>query len=198
MAGPPLLFLPALRHADWIRVTSVLSPGSRSGPGRPLPLRELEAAAGLGLAVLLALDDARVAGEEAFTLHRGPQARLVTGQRGRDSVAHRAGLAGEAAALDGRDHVILAAALGDVEHLVDDQAQGRPGEIDRLVAPVDDDLAGAGLQPHAGDGVLAAAGGVGAALLVELLLAKHGLDLRALGRDALVFARGGIGRSGLG
>src|SRR3954463_11767569 len=158
---------------------------------RKLALRELEAAAGLGAAVLLALDDARVAGQEAFALDRGAQLRLVAGERGRDAVADRAGLAGEAAALDGRDHVILALAVGDVEHLVDDQAQGRPGEIDRLVAPVDDDLAGAGLQPDAGDGVLAAAGGVGAALLVELLLAKHRLDLRALGRDALLVAAGG-------
>ena len=73
-------------------------------------------------------------------------------------------------------------ALGDVEHLVDDQAQRRAGEIDLLVAAVDDDLAGAGLQPDAGDRVLAAAGGVGAALLVELLLAQDRLDLRALGR----------------
>ncbi len=31
------------------------------------------------------------------------------------------------------------------------------------------DLAGAGLDPDAGDGVLALAGGIGAALLVELL-----------------------------
>ena len=111
-------------------------------------------------------------------------------------MADRAGLAGKPAALDRRDDVILAAALGDVEHLVDDQPKRRPGEIDFLVAAVDDDLAGAGLQPDPGDRVLAAAGGVGAALLVELLLAKHGLDLRALGGDALVV--GGFGRPSCG
>src|SRR5688500_2573714 len=126
-----------------------------------LALRELEAAAGLGLAVLLALDDSRVAGQEALALHRRAELRLVAGEGGRDAVADRAGLAGKAAALDRRDHVILAAALGDVEDLVDDQSKRRPGEIDFLVAAVDDDLAGAGLQPDPGDRVLAAAGGIG-------------------------------------
>src|SRR3546814_5592805 len=102
--------------------------------------RELEAAAGLGLAVFLALDDAAVAGEEAGALDGGTQRRLVAGQRLADAVLDRAGLAGEAAAADRRDDVILAAALGDVEQLVDDEAQRRAREIDRLVAAVDDDL----------------------------------------------------------
>src|SRR4029079_4894370 len=63
-----------------------------------LALRELEGTAGLGAAVLLALDHARIAGEEALALDRGAQARLVAGERGRDAVADRAGLAGKAAA----------------------------------------------------------------------------------------------------
>src|SRR4051794_37038239 len=48
------------------------SPLHRCATGRSetLPLRELEAAAGLGSAVLLALDDARVAGEETLALDR--------------------------------------------------------------------------------------------------------------------------------
>src|SRR3546814_11411976 len=81
--------------------------------------RELEAAAGLGLAVFLALDDAAVAGEEAGALDGGTQRRLVAGQRLADAVLDRAGLAGEAAAADRRDAVILAAARGEVEQLVD-------------------------------------------------------------------------------
>src|SRR3546814_21045204 len=96
--------------------------------------RELEAAAGLGLAVFLALDDAAVAGEEAGALDGGTQRRLVAGQRLADAVLDRAGLAGEAAAADRRADVIMAAALGDVEHLVDDEAQRPAREIDRLVA----------------------------------------------------------------
>ena len=59
----------------------------------------------------------------------------------------RAGLAGKAAADDGGDDVILLAAVGDVERLVDDQAQRRAREIDFLLTAVDDDLARAGLQP---------------------------------------------------
>ena len=73
-----------------------------------LALRELEAAACLGAAVLLALDDARVAGQEAFALDGRAKRRLVAGQRGRDAVPDRAGLAGEAAALDRAIDVILA------------------------------------------------------------------------------------------
>jgi hypothetical protein len=87
-------------------------------------------------------------------------------------VLDRSGLAGKAAALDRGDDVILAAAIGDVERLVDHQSKRRPREIDFLLAPVDGDLARSGLQPDAGDRVLAAAGRVGAALLVELLLAE--------------------------
>jgi hypothetical protein len=90
---------------------------------RELALRELEGAAGFGLAVFLALDDARVAGQEALALDRAAQLGLLAGEAGGDSMADGAGLAGEAAALDGGDHVILAAGVGDVEHLVDDQAK---------------------------------------------------------------------------
>src|SRR3546814_1023227 len=57
--------------------------------------------------------------------------------------------------------------------LVDDQTKRRAGEIDRLIAAVHLDLAGAGLQPDASDGILAAAGGIGAALRVDLLFAKR-------------------------
>src|SRR3546814_18060849 len=45
--------------------------------------------------------------------------------------------------------------------------------MDCLFAAVDGDLARAGLDPHAGDGVLAAAGRISAALLVDDLLAER-------------------------
>src|SRR4051812_48335176 len=93
-----------------------------------LALRELEAAAGLGAAVFLALDDAAVAGEEAGLLDDSAQRRLVAGQRLGDAVLDRAGLAREAAADDRRDDVILALAAGDAKRLVDHQAQGRTRE----------------------------------------------------------------------
>ena len=84
-------------------------------------------------------------------------------------MAHRAGLAGQAAADDGGDDVELAVAVGRDDRLLEDHLQHRTREIGREFLVVDDDLAGARLDPDAGDGVLALAGGIGAALLVELL-----------------------------
>src|ERR671912_44630 len=168
---------------------SHFSPGNEKGgpeaPDRPLrdalgkrlALRELEAAACLGAAVLLALDDARVAGQEACLLHRGAERRLEAAQRLRDAVLHRTGLARKAATLHGGDDVVLTIAVGNVERLVDDEAQRGTGEVDALVAAVDLDLARARLQPDSRNGILAAAGRIGAGELVELLLAKRRLDL---------------------
>src|SRR3546814_13025747 len=65
---------------------------------------------------------------------------------------------------DGADHVILALPRRHVERLVDDEAQRRPREIDFLIATVDHDLARARLEPDARDRILAAAGGISAAL----------------------------------
>src|SRR3546814_4841585 len=101
------------------------------------------------------------------------QRRLIAGERLGDAVLDRAGLAGKAAAGDGAIDVILLAPVGHVERLVDDQTKRRAGEIDRLIAAVYLDLAGAGLQPDESDGILAAAGGIGAALRVDLPFAKR-------------------------
>src|SRR5580698_771674 len=70
--------------------------GGPSPPGgglRALSLRELEAASRLRAAVLLALDHAAVAGEEAVRLQRDAQRRLILGEGLGDAVAHGAGLA---------------------------------------------------------------------------------------------------------
>src|SRR3954469_22107220 len=83
-------------------------------------LRELEAAAGFLLAVLLALDDARVAGEESFLLERRAKLGLEVGERLRDAVAHGARLAREAAACDRHDHVELAGAVRHMQRLLQD------------------------------------------------------------------------------
>src|SRR6478736_2317331 len=132
-------------------------------------LRELEAAAGLGLTELLTLDDTRVAGQEAFLLERAAKLRLVEGQRLGDAVAHRARLAGETAALDRDDDVVLRHAIDELQRLLEHEAQHRAGEIDLLITAVDRDLAGARLDPDARDGVLALAGGIGTALRIDLL-----------------------------
>src|SRR5687767_903304 len=62
-----------------------------------LPLAELEPLAGLGLAVLLALHHARVAGEHPLRLERRPVPFVGDDQRARDAQLHGAGLAGEPA-----------------------------------------------------------------------------------------------------
>src|SRR5689334_23695381 len=125
----------------------------------------------------------------------------------------RTGLARKPATLDGGFDVILTPAVGDVERLVDHQAKRGAREVDFLLAAVDDDLARARLQPDPRNGVLAAAGRIGAAMLVELLLAKRcgfrgrrscrsfvsggrGLSLgsRSLGCRLLLGQRGEIGK----
>ena len=64
-----------------------------------LPLRELRPLAGLLQAGLLALDLARVAGEEALALERDARFGIGLDERPGDPVTQRAGLAGDAAAV---------------------------------------------------------------------------------------------------
>src|SRR6186997_3079207 len=84
-----------------------------------LPLAELEALARALLTVLLAFLDARVARQEAFFLQPRAQLEVVADQRPGDAEAQRAGLAGDAAAGDGRQHVELIGGLGDRQRLLD-------------------------------------------------------------------------------
>src|SRR5215213_5921564 len=154
-----------------------------------LALRELEAAAGLLLAVLLTLDDARIAGQEAFLLERAAKIRLVVGQRLGEAVTDCAGLAGETATVNVDGDVVLAFALGDLERLSEDHAQHGTGEVDLGRTTVDHDLAGAGLDPHAGNRVLALAGGIGAAERVELLDVLRGFRSGGLGIGAEIGER---------
>src|SRR5690606_284979 len=105
------------------------------GPLFPVPYRkrlalgELEGAAGLRAAVLLALHHASVAGEEAALLEHSAKLRFVEGERAGDAVAHGTGLAREAAAGDGGDDIVLAAAVRRFDGLLQDHLQNRPGEI---------------------------------------------------------------------
>src|SRR6185312_5104726 len=137
--------------------------------------RELEGPAGLRLAVLLALDHAAVAREEPDRFQHRTQPRLVIDQRAADAVTHRAGLARETAADHGAINVVLSRAVRHLEGLRDDHAQHRPREIHRRIPVVDNHLASPARQPDARDRVLALAGGVGAALSVELRLCRFGI-----------------------
>src|SRR5579863_2463524 len=134
-----------------------------------LALREPERPARLGAAVLLALDHARVAREKAALFEKAAKIRLEIGQRLRNAVTHGASLARQASAGHGADHVILAGARGRDQRLLDHHPQHRTREINFDFAGVDRHLAGAGLDPDAGDRVLALAGRIGAAVFVDLL-----------------------------
>src|SRR5271167_2331570 len=91
----------SLSVSQWSPVAAIADRGRRGHRPRPTAcsaLRELEARAGFPVAVLLALHDAGVAGEEPFLLQRGAQIGLKVGQRLGKSVADRAGLPRKAAA----------------------------------------------------------------------------------------------------
>src|SRR5215472_13158661 len=63
-------------------------------------LRELEASAGFGVPVFLALDHARISGKKTVRLERGAQSRLVGNENAADAMAHSAGLTGKPATHD--------------------------------------------------------------------------------------------------
>ena len=86
---------------------------------------------------------------------------------------YRAGLARKTTTLDGADDVVLLFATGDLKRLVDYQTQGWAGEIDGLVTAIDGDLARAGLQPYAGNGVLAATGCIRTTLCIDFAIADR-------------------------
>ena len=112
--SPVTSILSAVRQVGRLKPSLRAAPATLRVAGATLgglTLRELEALAGFGFAVLLAFDGAAVAGQETLVLDRAAQHRLVTGQRLGDAVKHRAGLARQPAALDGRDDVILARAI---------------------------------------------------------------------------------------
>src|SRR5437660_10851341 len=105
----------------------------KSAPQRALPYRmlivsalgELEGAPRLGLAVLLALDHATIAREEAAALERAAQVRLEISQRLGDAVTYCASLPGQPTAGDAAAHVILAGPIGSHDRLLDQHAQDR-------------------------------------------------------------------------
>ena len=67
-------------------------------------------------------------------------------------MAHRAGLA-DSRAGDRTDDVVLALRLAATSGCWISMRKHRTREVDLELAGIDDDLAGAGLQPDAGDGV---------------------------------------------
>jgi hypothetical protein len=121
-------------------------------------LRELEAAAGAGLAVLLAFLDARVAGQQAARLQDAAEFRLAADEGAGDAVAQGEGLSDLAAAADGGDDVELVGHAGDGQRLNDVVAHHIAHEVAVEGAAVDLDLAGAGPEADGGGGFLAPSG----------------------------------------
>src|SRR6267142_56957 len=80
-----------------------------------------------------------------------------------------------------------------IQQPLDHHPQHRTGEIDFDFTGVNDDLAGAGLDPDAGNRVLALAGGIGTALLVDLLDVFRRFRRRRLQLRQLVERLHGIG-----
>src|SRR5205085_279323 len=130
---------------------------ARRTPERCLTLRVLRTLAGLVAAVLLAFDDARVARKEACTLERRPKLRLRIDERTADAVANRAGLRGDAAAVDGDANVVSRRPADQLERLRDDHAKRRPRQVLFDLTAVDRNAAGAGPDPHARNRALALA-----------------------------------------
>ncbi len=75
-----------------------------------------------------------------------------------DAEAERAGLAGDAAPVDGRVDVVALGRTGDAQRLGGERAVGLGGEVVLERPLVDRDGAFTGAQAHTGDGTLAAAG----------------------------------------
>src|SRR6478735_9402114 len=147
--------------------------------------------AGLLETGLLALGDAGVAGEEAGLLEGGTVQLLVDAvERAGHTEADRAGLAGGATAVHTHEHVVGAVELQQRQGLLDDLLVHLVREVRVERAAVDLPLAGARDDAHAGDGLLASAGGGtgGRDLTGALRLADHGaVGLRGvLGQLGLV------------
>ena len=87
---------------------------------------------------------------------------------------HGTGLTGETTALNRRHHVEFTFDACNLHRLAQDQLEHGTCEVDVLVLAVDGDLAGARLDPDAGNGVLPLAGRVGAAELVTDRLTVDG------------------------
>src|SRR5882757_3388450 len=128
-------------------------PNSR--PIRGSALAVLGRLAGLLQAVLLTFGGPCVPGEEAGGLERRTVVRVQLDQRPGNAQAQRAGLAGDAAAVQGGQHVVVLHPLGDHQRLLDQLLVHLVREVGRQVLAVEPEAAGARHQPDPHDGFLA-------------------------------------------
>src|SRR5450432_1363290 len=155
---------PTIPTRSRVAPASVLEPEAAMRP--ILALGVLEALASAGLAVLLALLLAGVAGEKTRLLEAGATLGVDGDEGARDAVAHGVGLGAVPPARHGGLDVVLVEHFDELERLAHDHARRLSLEV--LVAghAVHLELARTGLHPNAGNGRLSLAGRVGGFLLV--------------------------------
>ena len=135
-----------------------------------LTFAELEALAGLGLAGFLALDDACVAGHEAFGAECGLNLGVVLDQGSGDGEAECLGLTFVAAAVEVGLDVEAALGLDGLEGLLYDVLKDGRGEINLQRALVDGDVAGSLGEVNACYRSFATANGIDFSLLMSIVL----------------------------
>src|SRR5436190_13206263 len=140
------------------RTPSVPNSLRRAVKAAALALRELRPLARLLEAGLLALDLARVAREESLPLQVAAQVGVGLDERLRDAVAERAGLAGDAAAVDAGADVVGGVGARQGERRGGERLQRPPREILLDGLAVHGDGARAGDEDDSGDRGLALAG----------------------------------------
>src|SRR5262249_30219471 len=116
-----------------------------------LALGVLGALAGFVAPVLLAFDDAGVAGDEAGFLERGAQLGVGLQERAGDAVTDGDRLSGHAAPVHVHVDPVLPLRRGHLERLMDDHARGLPPEVGVEGAVIHDDLPVARLQANPGN-----------------------------------------------
>src|SRR5690606_22178449 len=177
-----------------VRSSPLASPRTPSVPNRRRALKAsalavLRRLAGLLEAVLLALDDARVAGEEAGLLQRRAVLRVGLDERAGDRQAQRTGLAGGAAALEVGVDVVAVGLLDRDERLPDQLLVQLAREVLLEGPAVEAELARPGDQPDPDHGLLAAADGLDRAVGVD----GRDLGQRDVGADLGVVRVGRVG-----
>src|SRR5215218_1911208 len=140
---------------------TTLCGGGRCGEARgdaASALGELRSLAGLVQPGLLALHDARVAGEEAGALQRHAQLGIHVDEGARDPVPHRTGLPARAAAVHANADVVPPLEARDRERSERRLAVDRARKVLLDRAPVEPGRPVTGAQDHTGNGRLALAG----------------------------------------
>ena len=117
-------------------------------------LRELRCTTGSLQTVLLTFLHTRIAGQEAFLLQSSTVLLVLLQQSAAQAVADSASLTGNTAAGNADDDIVLALQAQQDQRRTDDQLQGLQTKVVIDITIVDGDLASAGVNTNAGNGIL--------------------------------------------